>query len=106
MKTPSTKKTKRAATEKLSSHATRILQQFAGGGALTQKTLDAPRPIRIGLRVGNLLSVTYEVQRGDKRMHKFNAASAPTLIVSQDGKQLAIVGGHYVFTSRGIVDKR
>jgi hypothetical protein len=86
--------------------ARRLLQSFSGGAAVKQETIDKPRSFDVGLRIGSIIAIAYDVGNGDKRIHRFSKSSAPTLIVSSDGKQLAIVGGKYRFTNRGIVDTK
>lgn len=84
--------------------ATRTLKAFSGAREVKQQTLDTPRPFSVGLRIGSLLALAYDVGNGDRRIHRFRKSSAPVLIASADGKNLAIVGGKFRFTDRGIVD--
>jgi hypothetical protein len=69
-------------------------------------------PPRRGLVVGQLDLIGYRVKRdgvNDDRMtryaHTFRKKSRPLLAVSEDGKQLLIVGGRYEFTEAGIEDR-
>jgi hypothetical protein len=58
--------------------------------------------------VGNILALEYETVRDgeyEKYRHAFRSKSRPLLAATFDGKQLVIVGGQYLFTERGIVDK-
>lgn len=59
------------------------------------------------IEIGSLDTVEYTTRRGGKiehYRHEFREKSRPLLAVSEDGKQLMIVGGRYRFTERGIVD--
>lgn len=59
------------------------------------------------IEVGSLDSVEYTTSRGgvvEHYRHEFKEKSRPVLAVSDDGKQLMIIGGKYKFTERGIVD--
>jgi hypothetical protein len=58
--------------------------------------------------IGELDGVMYTTVRDgrvEKYIHEFKGAARPLLCTSPDGKQLLIVGGKYLFTERGIVDK-
>jgi hypothetical protein len=58
--------------------------------------------------IGQLDGIMYTTVRDGKKesyIHKFKASARPLLASSFDGKQLIIIGGHYNFTDRGIVDK-
>lgn len=62
-----------------------------------------------GLIFGKLDGVMYTTVRDgktEKYLHKFNTKSKPEIAASFDGQQLYIVGGHYDFTERGIVDRK
>lgn len=82
-----------------------MLAQFADAqpGSVTRKMVDKPHSFDVGLRIGTLEAVIYNIN-GDRRIHRFKKGSAPDLVSSLDGKQLAVIGGRYQFTSRGIVD--
>lgn len=84
--------------------ARRTLSQFMDGAQVTQKKVAAPKPFAIGLRIGRVLAVAYEAGNGEMFEHRFRRSSAPVLIASADGKQLAVIGGRYKFTKRGIID--
>lgn len=59
------------------------------------------------IEIGTLDTVEYTTRRGGKvecYRHEFAQRSKPMLAVSEDGKQLMIIGGRYKFTERGIVD--
>lgn len=61
----------------------------------------------VAMVVGECDGILYTTIRDGKKekyVHKFAAKSKPTLAASSDGKQLLLIGGHYNFTERGIVD--
>jgi len=95
---------KRVTQKQLASRA-RMLAAFAEVPArdIQRKAVDKPRSFDVGLHIGTLCAVIYSIN-GEQRIHKFRPKSAPDLIASLDGGQLAIVGGRYRFTNRGIVD--
>ena len=57
----------------------------------------------IGLCDG-ILYTTVRQGKKERYRHLFTGDSKPTLCASWDGKQLYLIGGHYNFTERGIVD--
>lgn len=62
----------------------------------------------VAMVIGKLDAVIYTTVRdGEKEqyIHQFKARAKPLLCASYDGKQLLLIGGHYNFTDRGIVDK-
>lgn len=61
---------------------------------------------KVGMRLGKLLGVIYEVPDGTRYMHEFRGQAQPTLAATHDGRQLIVQGGRYRMTGRGIVDKR
>ena len=57
--------------------------------------------------MGHVEAIDYRTTHGGKvtlYRHKFTKGSRPILAVSGNGKQLMLLGGHYAFTDRGIVD--
>lgn len=67
-----------------------------------------PNP-KSGLVIGELDGVLYTTIRDGKEesyIHEFKERSRPLLVSSSDGNSLHIIGGQYVMTDRGIVDKR
>lgn len=86
--------------------AARIFEQFTGHGAEEVGTVDYPAPKVLAI-VGDLDGVLYTTVRDgitERYKHEFAARDKPMLCVSPEGR-LYIVGGHYRFTERGIVDK-
>lgn len=95
----------------LSSHAklkraSDLYQDFTGHSAdeIYETKFDFPK---VGLEVGECDGILYTTVRDGKTehyIHKFKKNSRPTLAASYDGKKIALVGGRYTFTDRGIVD--
>lgn len=51
--------------------------------------------------------ILYETVRDGKvehYVHKFKKGARPVLAAGHDGKSLALIGGKFTFTERGIVD--
>lgn len=66
---------------------------------------DVPEMVVI---IGHVEEICYRTTHDDKAVryrHPFQKGSRPLLAVSHDGKQLLLLGGRYLFTGRGIVDK-
>jgi len=87
--------------------AARLYERFSGHEAeVTERLTVKPLP-KVAVDVGDLDAVMYTTVRDgrvEKYIHKFAARDKPRLCVTPDGKQILIVGGHYTFTERGIVD--
>lgn len=82
-------------------------ERFSGHEAEAIGKVRIPATPKVGVCVGTLDGVLYTTVRDgqtEKYIHKFKAADKPMLVVSPDGKQILVVGGHYTFTERGIVD--
>lgn len=61
----------------------------------------------VALTVGKCDGVLYETVRDgitEHYIHKFKKSARPVLAASHDGKALALIGGKFAFTERGIVD--
>jgi hypothetical protein len=91
--------------------AARKLEDFSGYPARKVLKVKTPRG-GAGLVIGEIQHVSYIAQRegiaGSKPAeyeHAFSKRSRPLLAVTQDGKQLHIVGGRYEFTEAGIEDR-
>lgn len=66
------------------------------------------RDFNVGMPVGECDGVLYTTVRDgvtEKYIHKFKKNSRPTLVTSFDGRQLALIGGNFRFTDRGIEDR-
>lgn len=89
------------------SEAAELLAEFSGH--VPSKTVHANVPaLKEGLVIGELDGVMYSATRDGRRekyLHEFRRKSRPLLAVSNDGQQLGIVGGRYLFTDAGITDK-
>lgn len=72
---------------------------------LIRLMVDIPR---VCAAIGHIEAVEYRTTHGGKLelyRHDFQKGSRPLLCSSGDGKQLLLLGGHYKFTDRGIVDR-
>lgn len=59
----------------------------------------------VAMQIGRLDAVLYSSDHGTRYKHSFKGKSRPYLVASHDGRTLAIVGGRFQMTARGIVDK-
>jgi hypothetical protein len=91
--------------------AARKFEEFSGHEATQVIETNLPT-VKEGLVIGELDVLGYRAKRkgidGDRVIaygHRFHKKSRPLLAVSQDGKQLIIVGGRYEFTEAGIEDR-
>ena len=87
--------------------ARQLFKDFRGDAPAGVKRVKLPTP-KTGLVVGKLDGVLYTTVRDgqtEKYIHKFKRASRPTLVSSNDGKTLIIVGGRFRFTDAGIEDR-
>ncbi len=60
------------------------------------------------LLIGELDGVLYTTRRDGKQesyVHKFAKKSRPLLASSHDGSQIYILGGEYIFSESGIIDR-
>lgn len=83
-----------------------LYQNFTGHNADFYDTMDIDWP-DVGLKVGLCDGILYECVRDGKvehYVHKFKKAARPILASGHDGKSLALIGGKFTFTERGIVD--
>ena len=83
------------------------LSGFSGHRATHSQTFK-PKPFKVGFALGDLVAVEYRAKRDgdtDVYRHEFKKSSQPLLTVSDDGNQLAILGGGFQVTERGIEDK-
>lgn len=88
--------------------AKELYSEFSGHEAdeyITVNVADVPSVLAV---IGELEAVVYSTVRDNEHeryIHKFRKSSRAMLCVSPDGETLFIVGGKYLFTDRGIVDK-
>ena len=62
---------------------------------------------KTALTIGHCDGLMYETVRDgaiEHYIHKFKKTARPLLVASHDGAQLALIGGNFTFTERGIVD--
>jgi hypothetical protein len=81
-------------------------EKFTGHNADFYDHLDVEWP-DVGLKVGMCDGILYETARDGKvehYVHKFKKGARPVLAAGHDGKSLALIGGKFTFTERGIVD--
>jgi len=74
---------------------------------LAELTARLPAPGEIVVCMGHVEFIGYRTTHKSKiklYKHDFAAGSRPLLCVSADGRQLLLLGGHYRWTERGIVD--
>jgi hypothetical protein len=63
---------------------------------------------RVVACMGYVEGIDYVTTHGNKVTHyhhDFEPGSRPLLCVSADGRQIILIGGHYEWDERGIVDK-
>lgn len=89
--------------------AARRIERFTGHdpeelGIVEYPDLDGVAVAVVGRCDGVLYSTTRD-GKAEKYIHEFAPADAPMLAVTADGRQLLLIGGRYLFGSRGIVDK-
>lgn len=83
------------------------LSAFSGHRA-SHSQIFKQKPFKAGFALGDLVAVEYRAKRdGETHVyrHEFKISSQPLLSVSDDGNQLAILGGEFRVTERGIEDK-
>ncbi len=83
-------------------------RRFTGHEPETLGSISVPSLPKAVTCIGDLDFVGYTAIRDGQVqsfIHKFAAKDKPLLCVSPDGKQIILVGGHYTFTERGIVDR-
>ena len=83
------------------------LSAFSGHRA-THSQVFKQKPFKAGFALGDLTAVEYRAKRdGETHVyrHQFKKSSQPLLSVSDDGNQLAILGGEFRVTERGVEDK-
>lgn len=83
-----------------------MYESFTGHRADSIDVVNVP-DLKEGLTVGKCLGIMYETVRDNVRenyLHEFKTTARPYLVSSYDGEQLALIGGDFQFTDRGIVD--
>lgn len=87
--------------------AQRRYEDFTGHEAREGRKVNLKTPA-VAVEIGDLDGVLYTTVRDgrtEKYVHKFRKGSRPVLAAGSDGKSLHVVGGHFEFTDRGIVDR-
>lgn len=87
--------------------AMKLYSDFTGEEAEEVGTYPQPKPLQVGIAIGECCGIAYETVRDgevEKYFHEFAKKDRPLLVSSSDGKQLVILGGEYDFTENGIVD--
>lgn len=88
--------------------AVRLYERFTGHDAEELGVFQLPDLPSTATVIGECDGVLYTTVRDgetEKYIHRFRSRDKPLLCVSPDGRQLILVGGRYVFTEKGIVDK-
>lgn len=86
--------------------AEKLFADFTGHEVEEHATVEVPR-MTTGLAIGDVTGILYETIRDgetENYIHEFKKNSRPLLVASHDGNQLALLGGAYQFTDRGIED--
>lgn len=86
--------------------AKKQFKQFTGHDPDYIDTLKVPR-LKHGFQFGSCDGILYTTVRDgqtEKYTHTFKKSSRPALVANYDGDFIALVGGNYSFTDRGIVD--
>ena len=88
--------------------AAALYEDFSGHDADEIERVKKPDIPDVLTVIGSLEGVIYTTTRDgkpEKYIHRFKRGSQGLLCVGPDGDQLFIIGGKYLFTDRGIVDK-
>lgn len=96
------------ATEKLRI-GSKLFADFTGDDSQFVDRVKKPIVPDVLVKIGQIDGIMYTTVRDgktEKYIHKFAQRSRPMFAVSEDGKQIFLLGGRYTFTERGIVDKR
>jgi hypothetical protein len=86
--------------------AIELYEDFTGHKADYYQNVDVDWP-DVGLQVGECDGILYSTVRdgvAEKYIHRFKKSARPVLSASHDGASLALIGGDFRFTNRGIVD--
>lgn len=105
---PSSRAGQRGNARNATQRAALLYERFTGHDAADHISVTVPDLPKSVAVIGPCDAVQYTTIRDgvtEKYIHKFRANDRPLLCVSPDGRQLLFVGGDYVFTERGIVDR-
>lgn len=81
-------------------------KEFSGHTPEYINKKDLPK-MEVGFKIGTLDGLLYTTVRDgrtEKYVHKFSRRARPILVSNFDGSFIALIGGNYKFTDRGIVD--
>ena len=87
-------------------NAIALWEDFTGHKADYYQNINVDWP-DVGLQVGDCDGILYSTVRdgvAEQYIHKFKKSARPVLAASHDGASLALIGGKFRFTNRGIVD--
>lgn len=105
---PSSRASLRRGARSQAQRAALLYERFTGHDAeVIDKVTVPPLPEAVAI-IGECDAVLYTTVRDgktEKYIHEFAAKDKPLLCASPDGRQLLFVGGRYLFTERGIVDR-
>ena len=88
--------------------AATLYSDFSGHEADESEMVEKPIVPDVLTVIGELEGVIYSTVRDsehERYSHRFKRSSRPLLCVSPEGEQLFLIGGKFLFTDRGIVDK-
>jgi hypothetical protein len=105
---PSSRARVRRRVKSNAQRAALLAERFTGHDAdiLGEIEID-PLPDAVAV-IGECDAVCYTTVRDGRResyIHEFRSRDKPLLAVSPDGRRLLLIGGRYLFTERGIVDR-
>lgn len=86
--------------------AASLFEEFTGHDAEYVDIVNVP-VMNTGLTIGKCDGILYTTIRDgevEEYIHRFKKSARPALVASHDGEQLALIGGNFNFTERGIVD--
>lgn len=105
---PSSRAGLRRTVRSQAQRAALLAERFTGHDAEPLAEIEvAPLPDAVAV-IGECDGVLYTTVRDGRResyIHEFRSKDKPLLAVSPDGRQLLLIGGRYLFTDRGIVDR-
>lgn len=104
---PSSRAKSRKPAAKSLRQAVSLFERFTGHEATQAHRVKVTLP-KTATFIGTCDGLLYTTVRDGKRekyIHKFAAKDKPVFAVSADGRQILLLGGHYRFTERGIVDR-
>lgn len=87
-------------------NARKLYSEFTGHDADTYRKIHVPSP-KAALHVGDCDGILYTTVRDGVKehyIHKFKQTARPAFAVSDDGRQILLIGGNFTFTERGIED--